>query len=46
MQGCIKSATCNVNQKGEFWCYFIMTSKAGKHLNQGYLTQVLLYTEN
>jgi hypothetical protein len=26
MQGCIKREMCNVNQMGEFWCFFILTS--------------------
>jgi hypothetical protein len=43
MQGCIKSATYNVNQMGEFWCFFILTSEAGNFLKQGRLKRVLLY---
>jgi hypothetical protein len=34
MWGRIKSATYNVNQMGEFWSFFIVTSLAGKRLNR------------
>jgi hypothetical protein len=43
MRECIKRATCNVNQMGEFWCFFILTSWAEKFLNRGLLKRVLLY---
>jgi hypothetical protein len=43
MWGCIKRATCYVNQMGEFWCLFILTSLVGNFLNGGLLKQVLLY---
>jgi hypothetical protein len=44
MQGCTKRATYNVNQMGEFWCFFILTSEAG-NFNRGRLKRVLLYME-
>jgi hypothetical protein len=42
MHRCIKRATRNVDQKGEFWCFFILTAYAGHFLNWGLLKQVLL----
>ena len=45
MRGRIKSAMCNVNQMGEFWCFFVLMSYAGKRLNRGRLKRVLLYIE-
>jgi hypothetical protein len=33
-QGCNKRETWTVNQMEEFWCFFILTSQAGKLLNQ------------
>jgi hypothetical protein len=46
MRGHIKIAVCNVTQMGEFWCFLILMSYVGKHLNWGRLAQVLLYLEN
>jgi hypothetical protein len=45
MRGCLKRATCNVNQMGIFWYFFILTSYVGNFLNQGCLKRVLLYKE-
>jgi hypothetical protein len=42
MRGCIKRVTCNINQMGEFWCFFILTSQAGNFLNGGRLKRVSL----
>jgi hypothetical protein len=43
MQVCIKRVMCNVNQMGEFWCFFYPDFLGGKFLKQGHINRVLLY---
>jgi hypothetical protein len=39
----IKRAMCNVNQMGEFWCFFYPDFLGRNFLNWGRLERVLLY---